>query len=739
MEPRHPLQYCPHFVRGLRSKPWWRCSDLPVAQQLEASFPRIQDEFLNIVLCGRLKFHPQSPGGMRNQLANGQWQIFELFSCGAMNERNAVDVPFTSSLIRSMVQTGAPPGGLGYFSILHPRVHVAPHCGPTNTRIRTHLGLCVPRGAAMRVGTEMRFWQEGKCLVFDDSWEHEVNNPSDSIRAVLLIDSWHPDLNSRQRRALVREHLAFSEKSRSEREGWQASLDTHTALRRSDIARLCQQNDAVLSVLPKQRELGIKLTAAKLLHTGSPFLSLAAAVLTRAPDDQVHQIHSRAARLGNTKDFGAHMWSDLRELLNSPAGAQLSDRELVHVIHFSSLFWRVHPRNVSCMEHFLERWLAPQKRAFCLRLTALENIRRMIQAMAALETNHNSVPFGAVASLVVAASLESTLRSEFAKTQAGRSHARNGNSAHRSIIPAQRNVPAKHSAARNGPGSSAVDVAWMLGGENTANDWDLRYSLRSFWTHYLSSSAPWIIGRLPKWVDPTKVKFVPWPDPYTKCKDANLLHKAVRLAMESQLSDPFILCSDDHLLLRPSTPAEFRYWYLDEIGKEEEGLNRWQVRLVNTGRQLRRLGFTSLNFDCHIPYALRKKWLKNVLRFNFAESPGMCLFSTILNSSRVQAGRLDKEPIRAWLGSKDMSGRVIDGKLSRNQFACLNELSLQNRRIVSRVEQLFPYAAPWELDALHSPRPSHFSAAVRPAAMFGSPADDGQDKRALKGASEQRN
>jgi hypothetical protein len=719
MEPRHPLQYCRHFLRGLRSKPWWHSSDLPISQQLEASFPRIQEEFLNIVLSGRLKFHPQSLGGMRKQLANGRWQIFELFSCGAINERNAIDVPFTSSLIRSMVQTGAPPGGLAYFSILHPHVHVAAHCGPTNTRIRTHLGLCVPHGAGMRVGTEMRFWQEGKCLVFDDSWEHEVNNPSDSIRAVLLIDSWHPDLNQRQRLALVRKHRGLSEERRSEREGWQAPLDANAVLRPSDIARLCQQNDAVLSVIPKQRELAIKLTAAKLLHTGSPFLSLAAAVLTPVPDDQLRQLHSRAARLCNTKDFGAHLWSDLRALLNRPVGALLSDRELVHVIHFSSLFWRVHPRNISCMDQFLQSWLATQKRAFFVQLAALGNIRRMIQAMAALETNHNPAPFGAVAPLLVAASLESTARFQFAKTPPTRAHARNGNSAHRSVMPAQQNFPANHPAACNGSSSAAVDVAWMLGGDNTANDWELRYSLRSFWTHYLANSAPWIIGRLPKWLDPTKVRFVPWPDPYSKCKDANLLQKAVRLAMESQLSDPFILCSDDHLLLRPSTPADFRFWYLDEIGDDEEGLNRWQVRLVNTGRQLRRLGFSSLNFDCHIPYPLRKKWLKNVLRFNFAASPGMCLFSTILNCSKVRASRLDREPIRAWLGSRDMSAGIIDAKLSRNQFACLNELSLQNPRIVSRLEQRFPYAAPWERDAAHSPRRSYSLAAAQPAGMFG--------------------
>ncbi len=46
----------------------------------------------------------------------------------------------------------------------------------------------------MRVGNETRMWQEGRCLIFDDSWEHEVWNDSNSDRVVLLVNFWHPDL-----------------------------------------------------------------------------------------------------------------------------------------------------------------------------------------------------------------------------------------------------------------------------------------------------------------------------------------------------------------------------------------------------------------------------------------------------------------------------------------------------------------------------------------------------------------
>jgi aspartyl/asparaginyl beta-hydroxylase (cupin superfamily) len=49
-----------------------------------------------------------------------------------------------------------------------------PHCGPTNHRLRLHLPLLVPPGAALRVGDETRPWVEGKVLMLDDSFTHEV-------------------------------------------------------------------------------------------------------------------------------------------------------------------------------------------------------------------------------------------------------------------------------------------------------------------------------------------------------------------------------------------------------------------------------------------------------------------------------------------------------------------------------------------------------------------------------------
>ncbi len=81
------------------------------------------------------------------------------------------------------------------FSRLAPRTHVKPHVGWAASVYRMHLPLVVPPGCRLRVGAETRTWQEGRCLVFDDTVEHEAWNDSDCPRGVLLLDFLRPGVS----------------------------------------------------------------------------------------------------------------------------------------------------------------------------------------------------------------------------------------------------------------------------------------------------------------------------------------------------------------------------------------------------------------------------------------------------------------------------------------------------------------------------------------------------------------
>lgn len=82
-----------------------------------------------------------------------------------------------------------------FFSILGPKYRVPPHRGVTKGLIRCHLGLIVPdqrEQCGMRVRDRLCHWEPGRCLVFDDTNNHEVWNDSNQERIVLLVDVDRP-------------------------------------------------------------------------------------------------------------------------------------------------------------------------------------------------------------------------------------------------------------------------------------------------------------------------------------------------------------------------------------------------------------------------------------------------------------------------------------------------------------------------------------------------------------------
>lgn len=137
-----------------------------------------------------------------NLREKGDWKEFALFVRGKRIDSNCAKVPNTCKLIEKIEAAKTCKRGQVKFSLLTPGVHIWPHCGPTNCRIRAHLGLRIPNGVFLRVRNETRTWHEGEFIVFDDSFEHEVWHNGTRPRLVLIVDLWHPDLTLEQRSTL---------------------------------------------------------------------------------------------------------------------------------------------------------------------------------------------------------------------------------------------------------------------------------------------------------------------------------------------------------------------------------------------------------------------------------------------------------------------------------------------------------------------------------------------------------
>jgi len=89
-----------------------------------------------------------------------------------------------------------------------------------NLRLRCHVPLYSPNpqlyDCSMKIAGEVLTWKEGECIIFDDSFEHEVwnyrkdqstpslnTNTTEGERVILLFDLWHPELTNEEKLAII--------------------------------------------------------------------------------------------------------------------------------------------------------------------------------------------------------------------------------------------------------------------------------------------------------------------------------------------------------------------------------------------------------------------------------------------------------------------------------------------------------------------------------------------------------
>ena len=119
-----------------------------------------------------------------------RWKTFFLYGYGFKAKLGVEMCPKTAALMEQI-----PGMTTAMFSILSPRKHILDHRGPYKGVLRYHLGLIVPRDAEacrIRVGEDFRHWEEGKSMIFDDTFNHEVWNDTEETRVVLFVDVLRP-------------------------------------------------------------------------------------------------------------------------------------------------------------------------------------------------------------------------------------------------------------------------------------------------------------------------------------------------------------------------------------------------------------------------------------------------------------------------------------------------------------------------------------------------------------------
>ncbi len=119
------------------------------------------------------------------RISSPKWQCFFIKCYGKTTELAKRHLPLTSKLVENQKEIC-----LAMVSILEPGASIPPHWGPSKACLRYHLTIeCdASEKAFITVENKRYHWKEGDGVIFDDTYKHSAENPTNSYRVVLFCD-----------------------------------------------------------------------------------------------------------------------------------------------------------------------------------------------------------------------------------------------------------------------------------------------------------------------------------------------------------------------------------------------------------------------------------------------------------------------------------------------------------------------------------------------------------------------
>ncbi len=164
----------------------------PAAQRFVEAWPALRDEALRLAEnIGQIPRFHELMAEQADISANDDrdWRMFVLKAYGVPIHANLSQCPALAALLES-----TPDVLTATLSFLAPHKHIPLHRGPFRGVLRFYLGLAVPTTAAGQADTVLMIdgsahrIRAGECLLWDDTFAHEVWNHSDAVRIALLLD-----------------------------------------------------------------------------------------------------------------------------------------------------------------------------------------------------------------------------------------------------------------------------------------------------------------------------------------------------------------------------------------------------------------------------------------------------------------------------------------------------------------------------------------------------------------------
>lgn len=200
----------PHlfYAPDLKAEPIWDEQAFDWFEMITEKFSQLKKEFLMMKDVYDKKHSPYLDesykiDGFEQLVGKDNWSALHLFKDGVPDDEVLAALPETAKILAKL-----PLYNLNdypfevFYSVLKGNQHIKPHFGLSNHSLTVHLPLIVPGDGYLRVADKTHVWTEGVPVVFDDSFDHEAKNSSNTDRVVLIFSVWHPDLSENEQEAI---------------------------------------------------------------------------------------------------------------------------------------------------------------------------------------------------------------------------------------------------------------------------------------------------------------------------------------------------------------------------------------------------------------------------------------------------------------------------------------------------------------------------------------------------------
>lgn len=217
----------PHlfYAPALKACPIWQEKHFEWFNVIESNYVLIKEEFL---LLQELYDRKHSPyldeklkiDGFEQLVGKDNWSALHVYKDGVPDKEVIAALPMTAKVLEKLplYRLNDYPFEV-FYSVLKGNQHIKPHFGLSNHSLTVHLPIVVPGNGFLRVADQTHVWEEGKPVVFDDSFDHEAKNSSENDRVVLIFSIWHPELSTIEQDA-IRQSFSARQQWHDARKGY---------------------------------------------------------------------------------------------------------------------------------------------------------------------------------------------------------------------------------------------------------------------------------------------------------------------------------------------------------------------------------------------------------------------------------------------------------------------------------------------------------------------------------------